>query len=111
MTPPDVITIKRKLDKKIYINAPLFSADFRKAYFVFIHRCFETYVGAGLDAKLRTPISSQDGDRTLAIPGGWTDSWDNMFSDLTEWSTPAEIAEAYDNLMACFASELGIGLK
>ena len=111
LTPPEVVAIKRKLDKNIYINAPLFSADFRTAHFGFIHRCFETYVGPGLDAKLRTPISTQDGDRPRAAPGGWKDSWDSMFSDLTEWSSRVEIEEAYANLMSCFASELGIGLR
>jgi len=110
-TPTQVIEIKRKLDKKLYINAPLFSPGFQQLYNSFIHHCFETYVGLGLNAKLRTPISSQDGDRRVATQAGWDSSWDMMFSNPARCPTKAEIRDAYNDLMSRFSSELGIGLR
>jgi hypothetical protein len=110
-TPPQIIDIKRKLDKKVYINAPLFSPDFQHLYDALIHRCFETYVGLGLNAKLRTPISSEDGDRRVATQTGWDSNWNNMFSNLARCPTKAEIRDTYNDLMSRFSSELGIGLK
>jgi hypothetical protein len=111
LAPPRILEIKRELDKKVYINASLFSRDFRPFYNTFIHLCFQTFVGANLDAKLRTLKVSKDGNREEAFPGTWDVNWDKKFSDEAECYTKAQIKDAYNKLMDRFSSELGIGLK
>lgn len=112
LTPPDLIVIKRTLDKQVYVYAALFSDEFRESYFRFIHLCFETYSGPGYDAKLRTYITGQTQaqDRRRASPAGWDDTWDQMFSVHSETVPIEMIKEAYNALMASFSKELGIGL-
>jgi hypothetical protein len=45
LSPSKVVEIKRALDKKAYINAPLFSWQFLDRYAAFIGTCFRTYSG------------------------------------------------------------------
>jgi hypothetical protein len=45
LTPPEIVNIKRVLDKRVYTVAPLFSDEFRNRYDALINSCFETYVG------------------------------------------------------------------
>ena len=71
ITPIQIIDIKRNLDKTFYIYAALFSPEFQKLYFTFIHLCFETYVGAGKNAKLRTYIANQFENRIKASQSKW----------------------------------------
>ena len=35
LRPPDVVALKRTLDKRVHIYAPLFSAEFLRLYYVF----------------------------------------------------------------------------
>jgi hypothetical protein len=107
-TPPEIVEMKRKLDKTIYIYAALFSQDLTNCYFRFIHICFETYTGPGQDAKLRTYINDGIDDRRQAAQQ-WDDEWDKMFSDKV-WEIEA-VKDAYQSLMSCFANELGIGIR
>jgi hypothetical protein len=111
LSPPQIVETKRKLDKKIYIVAPLFSRGFISLYNTFIHLCFETYVGAGHNAKLLTLVVNTNGDRKSAFPGNWDKTWDKMFSDPAKCLDKSQIKDGYFNLMNCFSSELGIGLN
>jgi hypothetical protein len=58
--PSDIVIIKRKIDRMIHINAPLFSDEFFSACMDFQNLCFETYGGWGQDAKLRTASGKPD---------------------------------------------------
>jgi hypothetical protein len=88
----------------------LFSPEFQKLYFRFIHLCFETYVGPGKNAKLRTFIANQTDNRKKVSQTKWEDSWDEMFSEPHEVTPTEEIRNGYEALMTCFAKELGIGI-
>jgi hypothetical protein len=99
ISPPDAIKAKRRLDRLMYINEALFSNEFRRAYFSFIHRCFETYVGPAKDAKLRTSLA----ERTL-VPT-WDKSWAQAFTG--EEEDPEILEGRYHDVMACFALALG----
>ncbi len=65
ITPADVIDIKRKLDKRVYVYASLFSSEFLDIYKEFINSYFIPFGGErGEDAKLRTSIEHPvGGDR------------------------------------------------
>ncbi|MBN2577918.1 MAG: hypothetical protein JXB10_02925 [Pirellulales bacterium] len=54
MTPPEIVNLKRKIDKIAYINAPLLPSKFLEHYNYFMQLCYETYSGWGQDAQLKT---------------------------------------------------------
>ena len=106
LEPPAIVQRKRTLDKLFHINRPLFSAAFHKRYSEFMDTCFDTYAGAGLDAKIRSSIPVQQRDRSVS---GWKTEWERLFAT---GAPPAsgEVLEAYEALMSQFAAELGVGL-
>lgn len=108
-TPVQIIEIKRKLDKRIYVYASLFSRNFISIYNDFIHLCFETYTGSGHSAKLRTLLDHQmGGDRRKSSSVAWQSDWDKLFS--AKASPVEEVRRAYQILLSRFAEELGVGL-
>lgn len=112
LTPPGVIDTKRKLDKKIYVYSSLFSSEFINNYNEFIQLCFQTYAGAGHDAKLKTSIHHlMGGNRQESSPIPWKSEWDTLFSQQEDCPPPTQIRSAYSNLMSSFAKELGVGLE
>jgi hypothetical protein len=111
LKPTDIVNIKRKLDKRIYIYAPLFSPKFLGDYNEFIGLCFQSFVGYGHDARLRTLIKHPvGGDRRESSTEPWRSDWDALFTD-KEIATLSEVRAGYENLMTQFADELGIGIR
>ena len=102
LTPPEVVKMKRSVDKKIYLAAPLFSPRFLDACMAFMHLCYAPFQGWGLDAKMRTPAVR----RKESAGHKWKKDWDECFSDDT--SDPAEIRKAYQRIMQVFSDEIGI---
>ncbi len=100
----DIIQLKRELDKKIHIAAPLFSKEFFQKYSKLMELCFETYVGVGKPARLRTKTEK----RLTVAPGGWKEDYNECFSAVENCPSKGDIRAAYDELMACFAKELGL---
>lgn len=103
-SPPDVVALKRRLDRRVHVVAPLFSPHFINAYYNFINLCFETFTSFGADAKLRTSPEP----RRQVFTSDWQESWDHIFS--TEISEPGKVRDAYRSFMAVFSRELGVGL-
>lgn len=103
MDPPTAVALKRKVDKKIHLAAPLFSPGFFAVCMAFQNLCFETYAGWGVDARLRTQFK-----RRKDVWGTkWdTDAWEQLFSD--EASDPQAIRAAYREVMEAFAADLGV---
>jgi hypothetical protein len=111
-TPLQIIAIKRNLDKKVYIYAPLFSPDFIYSYNKFIHLCFLTYTGVGHDARLRTLIEHpMGGDRKKVSSFPWQTEWDVLFARKEQYSPLEEIDASYKRFMSRFSEELGVGLE
>ena len=106
LTPPEMVQAKRSLDKTMHINAALFSPAFIQLYHNFIHLCFETFVGAGYDAQLKTPVNGLDGDR---LAQSWQAGWDALFSPKV--GSKGQVKASYEALMDSFAQELGIGFE
>jgi hypothetical protein len=101
MNPPDIVALKRKLDKKIHLAAPLFTASFYGACSHFQDQCFETYSGLGSDAKLRTQHQNR-----RAFRSDWKDEWDTLFS--SSQIETREIREAYYAVMTVMARDIGV---
>lgn len=102
LDPPTVISLKRSVDKKFYLAAPLFSEAFFTVGMEFLDLCFHTYSGWGTDARLRTKFDN----RQKARPNDWKTDWSNCFS--AEVSNPSEIRAAYKKMMEVFACDIGV---
>ena len=102
LAPPDVVALKRDLDKKIHLAAPLFSKPFFDACMKFQSHCFETYTGWGQDARLRTKWER----RREAAGAKWKTEWATCFSESA--AEPKEIRSAYRAIMEAFAMDIGV---
>jgi len=102
LAPPDVVALKRSIDKKIYLAAPIFSPRFLTVCNAFMDICYATFQDWGEDAKLRT----ESRRRRDTSGASWDASWDSCFSNNT--SHPAQIQTAYKDVMLVFSNEIGI---
>lgn len=105
LSPIEVVRLKRVLDKKIYLAAPLFSPQFYSACMDFMNLCYETYSGWGEDAKLKTKFER----RKKAAGSKWQADWENAYSIMP--SDPVAIRKAYQALMQCFSEEIGFRIE
>jgi len=102
LDPPVVVSLKRSVDKKIHLAAPLFTQEFFGACMDFQNLCFHTYTGWGRDAFLRTNFER----RREARGKEWKSDWESNFSD--DVSDPKSIRAAYKKVMAIFAEDIGV---
>jgi hypothetical protein len=110
ITPPDMIGLKRELDSKFYISAPLFSARFGEVYNQFIAVCYVTYMGWGHGAQLR--INKQFRKVVGELKGSeWNSEWDKYFAPDEFASNPDLVTHFYKEIMSVFVAELGLELK
>lgn len=107
MTPPDIVKLKRELDKIAYVNAPLFPEGFLKCHNAFMTLCYDTHQGWGIDAHLRTLTDRRKG----AAGQEWNASWDEYFSLPERCPKHSEILEAYNDYVSYIAVALGVGLR
>jgi len=102
LDPPVVVALKRTMDKKIHLAAPLFSISFFSACMEFQNLCFETYSGWGRDALLRTQFQR----RQEARPTDWKDEWNECFSSSA--SDPKAIRDAYKKVVEAFVADIEV---
>lgn len=102
LEPQAIVALKRTLDKKIHLAAPLFSQTFFSSCAGFQNLCFETYTGWNRDSRLKTKWQR----RKEAHGNRWKDQWADYFSESE--SDPHEIRSAYRKIMEAFAIDLGV---
>lgn len=102
LNPPDVVAMKRLVDKKIYLAAPLFPEIFFSACSRFVGLCFSTFQGWGQNATLRTPIER----RKQAAGDAWEQGWNDCFSN--DVTNVEAIRSAYQEIMSIFSREIGL---
>lgn len=102
LNPPDVVALKRTIDKKMYLAAPLFSEEFFSVCMAFQGLCFATYTGWGRDASLCTRFER----RRDARPADWNSEWEACFSKHA--SEPSLVREAHRRLMEVFSRDIGV---
>jgi hypothetical protein len=102
LDPPDVVALKRVVDKKIYLAAPMFSEEFFAACMEFQSLCFETYTGWGRDASLRTHFERRREGRIE----DWRSEWENCFS--MNAIEPSRIRIAHQRVMEAFSKDIGV---
>lgn len=100
--PPSALKRKRRLDKTVHVNRPIFSPDVIRAYKAFIDSVFRTPDRAGEDAKLlidRLTLADERGD-------DWPDAWNGYFADPPAKPTPrADVKTAYIALVDALAKD------
>jgi hypothetical protein len=95
-TPKEIIEVKRTLDHKVFINRYLMEPEFFGSYQAFVHALFEMFNGPGEDARLRTLVSSGDGDRSKHPQ--WDKAWTKCFST-NNVATKRDVRELYERVM------------
>jgi len=101
LSPHDVITWKREVDKKVHTYRPYFSQVFFTRFMELMTTCFATYQGHGVDAKLKTPILEHK-----FAHDSWQPEWDDCFYESP--STVKEIRASYLAFQRQISAELNV---
>ena len=99
--PPAALERKRRLDKTINVNRPIFSVEVMRAYRRFIDSVYRTPDRAGENAKLlvdRDTLAEERG-------GAWPEAWNDFFE---RPATPrSDVQAAYTALVDALARDFG----
>jgi hypothetical protein len=105
-SPPDVVAIKRDVDRHFSVALPIFSHDCSKAYEDFMSACFQTFGKWGEDAKLRTGFVR----RQEAFSGVWRQEWNDMFTHAKDQPVLPEeqerVRHTYDKVLGVLAKDI-----
>ena len=104
LTPIDIIEKKRDVDKAMYTYKPFFTDELFSTYEDFMNEAFSTYGGAGEDAKIRSDITTGDGDRTKHSVL-WKDEWKDRF---TSERNKQSQSNAYNQFLKQLARDLNL---
>ena len=100
-TPDDVIRLKREVDREFFMFSPFWSQATASAYRLFMDACFETYVGSGKNARIRSTCVVKKS--ACQLDGkAWNPNWDEMFSPAGDRS----VHQKYHNLVAGFVGDI-----
>jgi hypothetical protein len=102
MTPIEIIAKKRAVDKAMYTYKPFFSDELFDTYVKFMNAAFRAYGEAGKDARIRSDIKTDDGDRTIHSKE-WKAEWEDRF---TKERNKQEQREAYNDFLEQLARDL-----
>lgn len=105
-TPPDVVEMKRSLDRTFHTLSPFFSVEVVHAYGTFMDLCFETFGMWGADAKLKTSYRRR---KTVgSVP--WQPTWETMFTYAPDDSVQPEdlelIKSSYNEVLAHLVGDI-----
>lgn len=107
ISPETAIKTKRDLDRAMSVYRYLFDDEVYVLYESFIRTLFETYTGAGQDARIKSLIRCNDGDRT-ACDYPWKDEWSTRFSAPGKVASKDEIRDIYHELMSELTCSFGV---
>jgi len=103
LTPADVIDRKRAVDRAMYTYKPFFSRELFYTYETFMREAFSPYGAPGTDARIRSDLSTANGDRRIHTLKGWEAAWGDRFTK--EINKQAQRA-AYDRFLEQLARDL-----
>jgi hypothetical protein len=108
--PPDVIRLKRELDRDFNCAWPLFSKGVKPAYDQFMNLCFKTFNEWGSDPRFLS--SAYRRREAWCLPEGWDRSWDAMFAYSDTRVIPGSelmaLRSAYDALVRAMVKDLNL---
>ncbi len=100
-TPPEIIRMKRTLDRDVYLAAPLLSEDFMKATTAFIEACYSTFGIWGADAQLRSRIQR----RREAFGTRWDAAWEQCFDSQNALEIEV-VRDRYDAVIGSLVTDI-----
>lgn len=100
ISPPDIVRLKKELDKDINVNTPLFSNDVNEKYVDFMRLCFVAFSGWEHDEKIKSLYELRK-DNNAA----WNDDWIPYF-DTNNVVEAVKLKERYDLLTKSFKKDL-----
>ncbi|RDV45019.1 hypothetical protein DOE76_09820 [Leifsonia sp. ku-ls] len=109
-SPPSIIALKRQLDSKFFVAAPLFSREVDEAYRALLDLSFTTFGAWGQDARIKTSAYR----RRPAWQGedAWQADWDNLFSigdsESISRESLASYRDTYDKLLAALVKDIDV---
>ncbi|ETK37376.1 hypothetical protein [Microbispora sp. ATCC PTA-5024] len=109
LSPPEVIGLKRELDRLFFANRAFFSDSVQTDYEAFSRALFKTYAAPGVDAQLRTSLTSHDGDRAHSYPKTWQAEWTALFADADDRTNLGLVRERYEALVRRLGAEVNPG--
>lgn len=107
-TPPEVIEIKRTLDRTVYSALPFITEQIRSAYDSYIDALYATWTAPGTDARLLTTIDSTDGNRRTLLAGTWLPEWNDLFADASRATKRPIIRARYNELLSRLGESIGV---
>jgi len=108
ISPDAVIQAKRELDRTFNVYRFLFDGEVYKAYQAFLQVLFETYTGAGHDARILSVVRGRDGDREANATYVWLPDWTARFTTPDKIATKEEVFRRYQHLMARLTRSFGV---
>ena len=102
ITPLEIIEKKRAVDKAIYTYRPFFSDELFKTYQKFMNEAFTAYGEPGKDARIRSDLKTNDGDRAIHSTE-WKAEWEDRF---TKERNKLEQRQAYNDFLEQLARDL-----
>jgi hypothetical protein len=105
--PPEIVKLKRELDRIAHVNAVLLTDGFMRLYNELVNSCYETHTGWGEDAKLKSKYER----RKQAAGQSWQASWDACFCEPNKATEANDIHDRYDRLLNLLAVGLGVEVK
>jgi hypothetical protein len=105
-SPPEIIEIKRSLDKTFHTLVPFFSVEVANAYESFMGRCFKTFGRRGADARFNTSYRR----RQSVGNQPWQAEWNALFMYSTADPMPDEeivgFRDSYNDLLARLVGDI-----
>jgi len=100
ITPLDMVSLKKELDKDIAVSTPLFSNDVNEKYIDFMRLCFVSFSGWEHEEKIKSLYELRQ-ENNLE----WNDDWIPFF-DTNNVVEAVKVKEKYDELIASFKKDL-----
>ena len=100
ITPLDIVSLKKELDKDIAVSTPLFSNDVNKKYIDFMRLCFVSFSGWEHEEKIKSLYELRQ-ENNLE----WNNDWIPFF-DTNNVVEAVKVKERYDELIASFKKDL-----
>lgn len=104
ISPPDILNLKRELDRNFHIYNFLWSQQFRHAYDILLNACYETNRGIEASAAVRANLRRYK----QAWYDSWDYSWDDMFVAEAHRLRRKEFNKLYVNLTVQLRKDIGL---
>lgn len=100
ISPMDIVSLKKELDKDINVNAPIISNELSEKYTGFMRLCFVSHSGWEDDEKIKSFYELRQEHNVE-----WSDDWIPFF-DTNNVIEAVKVKESYDELIESFRRDM-----